>query len=248
MWPVLLLALLTGFQEERKTEQDEGKTEPRPRIQERFRVTCRDEVKGLTFDMFPDGRVELTVRGRDERTGKETERKYAAESMKEFRERHPEVVKEYALDQYVPLGADSFALDELNRLLRRWRDLGPDVTAWYAEVERYLDRLGRSLPETAQPIPPQPHLGVQVMRVAPTLAAQLKIPAGQGLVIMAVEPDSAALRAGLQIHDVILKLNGEVVAELGAFAQRVQELLKEGFTLEIIREGAPRTLQVPPLR
>jgi len=53
--------------------------------------------------------------------------------------------------------------------------------------------------------PTHPYLGVRLMRVPPPLAAQLpeSVARGQGVVIMRVQPDSPAARAGLQRFDIL---------------------------------------------
>ncbi len=54
-------------------------------------------------------------------------------------------------------------------------------------------------------------LGVRVAPPSPALADQLDLPRNQGLVIEGVQPDSAASKAGLKDHDILLELNGKAV-------------------------------------
>jgi membrane-associated protease RseP (regulator of RpoE activity) len=63
-------------------------------------------------------------------------------------------------------------------------------------------------------------LGVFVEPPSTTLAEQLDLPKGQGLVIRQVLPDSAAAKAGLKPHDLLLELDGK------AIPNRVEELTR----------------------
>jgi beta-lactamase regulating signal transducer with metallopeptidase domain len=54
-------------------------------------------------------------------------------------------------------------------------------------------------------------LGVRVKEPSETLVEQLNLPKGQGMVIEGVESGSAAAKAGLKAHDVLLELNGKPV-------------------------------------
>jgi Zn-dependent protease with chaperone function len=56
-------------------------------------------------------------------------------------------------------------------------------------------------------------LGVMVRPPSETLTEQLDLPKGQGLVVESVQADSAAAKAGLKPHDVLLELNGKAVPD-----------------------------------
>jgi serine protease Do len=60
---------------------------------------------------------------------------------------------------------------------------------------------------------PVTYMGVAVVRAGPALAAQLRLPDGQGLVVDFVEPDSPAAKAGLEKHDLLLKLDDQLLIE-----------------------------------
>lgn len=57
------------------------------RARAELRVSVKDTATGLSFDLFPDGRVELTLR--EEKDGKPAERTYKADSVEDFRSRYP---------------------------------------------------------------------------------------------------------------------------------------------------------------
>jgi beta-lactamase regulating signal transducer with metallopeptidase domain len=68
-------------------------------------------------------------------------------------------------------------------------------------------------------------LGVQVSKPSDALVDQLDLPKDQGQVIEQVIPDSAAAKAGLKRHDVLLELNGKAVpADYQEFVKEVAEI------------------------
>lgn len=86
-------------------------------------------------------------------------------------------------------------------------------------------------------------LGVQIQAMDRDAARALGLPDANGALVATVEPGSAAERAGLQRQDVIRSVNGRPVYEssdlppiIGAMAPGSR------VTLEVIRDGKPRTL------
>lgn len=53
-------------------------------------MSVKDPARGLSFDLFPDGRVELTLR--EEKDGKPVEHTCKADSVDDFRSRYPGLV------------------------------------------------------------------------------------------------------------------------------------------------------------
>lgn len=60
---------------------------------------------------------------------------------------------------------------------------------------------------------PVTFLGMEVTTAQPALAAQLQLPEGQGLVVRFVVPESPAAEAGLEKHDVLLRLDDQILIE-----------------------------------
>jgi len=68
-------------------------------------------------------------------------------------------------------------------------------------------------------------LGAHAQPPDETLAAQLDLPKGQGMVVAAVAPDSPAAKAGIQAHDILVEFNGKAVSSNTAeFVKAVQEV------------------------
>lgn len=84
------------------------------------------------------------------------------------------------------------------------------------------------------------YLGVTGDRVSPALNSQLNLPKGLGLVITHVAADSPAEAAGLKKHDVLHKLDDQLLVNFEQFAVLVR-LHEPGdtVTLSVIRGGQP---------
>jgi serine protease Do len=81
-------------------------------------------------------------------------------------------------------------------------------------------------------------LGVEVQTLNQSLADSFKMKAPNGALVAKVEPDSAAAKAGIQVGDVILKLNGTPIVDAGQLSARVGVATPgDKATLEIWRDG-----------
>jgi hypothetical protein len=92
---------------------------------------------------------------------------------------------------------------------------------------------------------PHARLGVMVDPASETLADQLGLKKGQGLVVRDVMPDSPASKAGLKAHDVLVELNGKPVpGNVGEFAQMVSEIKADtAVDARVIRKGKEETVK-----
>ena len=78
------------------------------------------------------------------------------------------------------------------------------------------------------------YLGVVPGDIEPEMAAQFGLPVRQGILILQVAPGSPAARAGLQVQDIVTRINDTAIA-------RGVDLRRE---LRELRPGAPVTLSV----
>ncbi|HEY8503447.1 MAG TPA: PDZ domain-containing protein, partial [Gemmataceae bacterium] len=88
-------------------------------------------------------------------------------------------------------------------------------------------------------------LGVAINKPSEVLAEQLDLPEGQGIVIVDVQPDSAAAKAGLKANDILLELAGEKVpSDPAKFIEQVKgiEAGKE-FSAVVLRKGRKETVK-----
>src|SRR5262249_49639876 len=122
----------------------------------------------------------------------------------------------------LPKNLDPEKLAEIRKQLEQMR----------GEFRKRMDDMRRNMPEGARfplrgglrAFAGQGRLGIQVERPAPVLADQLDLPKGRGLVVVDVLPDSAAAKAGLKPHDIVLKFNGKSVSnDPTEFSELVRE-------------------------
>jgi hypothetical protein len=88
-------------------------------------------------------------------------------------------------------------------------------------------------------------LGVRVEKPGATLAEQLDLPRDQGLAVEEVRPDSAAARAGVKTHDILLELGGKAVpSNVNDFVKQVHDLKADKpVDVVVLRKGKKETLK-----
>ncbi len=86
-------------------------------------------------------------------------------------------------------------------------------------------------------------LGVQIRDVSPGTAETFGLPDNSGALVAVVNPDSAAERAGIQIEDVIVSINGKRLRDSGSLKNAIG-LLPPGEKVEVglIRDGREQTV------
>jgi serine protease DegQ len=86
-------------------------------------------------------------------------------------------------------------------------------------------------------------LGVNIRDVTPEVAAVLGLPDNSGALVSIVGVDSAAEKAGIEIGDVIVSINGSRLRSSGSLKSRVGLLPPgEGVAVGFIRDGRARTV------
>jgi regulator of sigma E protease len=66
--------------------------------------------------------------------------------------------------------------------------------------------------------------------------------------IASVVPGLPAERAGLQPADTIIAANGQALASPSAFSEVIQRSAGQPFTLDIMRDGQPKTIELRPIK
>jgi membrane-associated protease RseP (regulator of RpoE activity) len=93
-------------------------------------------------------------------------------------------------------------------------------------------------------LPGPGRLGVQLQDMTPELREFLRAPKEHGVLVVRVEPDSAADRAGVRVGDVIVSAGGEEVAETNELIRSVFTAEKDAkLPLEVVRDGAKVSLE-----
>ena len=94
-------------------------------------------------------------------------------------------------------------------------------------------------------------LGVEVVAVEAPLRAHLDLKEKQGVVVANVPEDGAAAKAGLKQHDIIVRLNDEVIEGAEKFNELVAAQQGKAVKFQIVRQGKPTivtaTLPITPV-
>jgi len=86
-------------------------------------------------------------------------------------------------------------------------------------------------------------LGVRIENVTPEIAATLELPDNSGALVREVNPDSAAERAGIQVYDVIVSINGTRLRDTGSLRSAVGLLPPgERVIVGLLRDGRQQTV------
>jgi len=86
-------------------------------------------------------------------------------------------------------------------------------------------------------------LGLDVRPITPELARQLNLRTPEGVIVVAVDEDSAASEAGLQRGDVIREVNRQHVRSLRDFAKATKDV-KDGDRVTVLLQRGPQSLYV----
>ena len=88
-------------------------------------------------------------------------------------------------------------------------------------------------------------LGVGVENVTPALASHLAIPEGEGLLVEHVAADSPAAKAGIQRHDVLMRVGDQKLLSAEQFVKLIhQQKPGEKCSLELMRQGKKDNVEV----
>jgi serine protease Do len=90
-------------------------------------------------------------------------------------------------------------------------------------------------------------IGVQLQTITPRLAQALGLQRDWGVLIADVTPGSAADRGGLQIKDVVLTMNGRPMENARQFGVNIYQSAGKTITVEILRGGEKRSLEIAVL-
>ena len=92
-----------------------------------------------------------------------------------------------------------------------------------------------------------PRLGIEALDLSEQLGEYFGAPDGQGVLVSAVMPDTPAAKAGLKAGDVITKLDGDRIHNVGELRAKLEEKHEEKtVTLTLLRKGAETTLTIEP--
>lgn len=89
-------------------------------------------------------------------------------------------------------------------------------------------------------------LGMMCLPAPEVLRTQMALPAGTGLVVHQIVPDSPAAKAGLQRNDVLLQADSKPLPDAAALGKVANEKGAVAIDFNLLRGGKPQTLKVTP--
>ena len=89
-------------------------------------------------------------------------------------------------------------------------------------------------------------VGLACGEVGDDLRAHIDLPKGQGVIVRQVFPDSAAAKAGFQLHDILLKAGKAKLAGPLDLVKAVQDAKESSLTFEVLRKGKKTSIEVTP--
>ncbi|HET9402516.1 MAG TPA: PDZ domain-containing protein [Candidatus Acidoferrales bacterium] len=96
-------------------------------------------------------------------------------------------------------------------------------------------------------IGPTPTLGISGEDLEGQLGSYFGAPDGEGILVREVMEDSPASKAGMKAGDVITKINGDRVRNLGEMREKLRDKRDEKtIQVTVLRKGAEQTLTVEP--
>jgi len=126
----------------------------------------------------------------------------------------------------------------------------------------WKDRDGGNNAFTVPPIPPIPNFpeieipsiivvhssprsGLMVENLTPQLGEFFGAKGAKGVLVRSVEKGSVAAKAGLRAGDVIVRVNGEPVTDVGDFSQALRSHKSGNASVGVIREKHEQTISLP---
>jgi membrane-associated protease RseP (regulator of RpoE activity) len=124
-------------------------------------------------------------------------------------------------------------------------DLAPVMNRMLQLQHKHLEQMRKMGPPAWATDADQARLGARCDAPEETLAEQLDLPRGQGLVVGPVAPGSAAAKAGLLANDVLLELDGKPVPrEREAFLRALAETKPDvPIDVVVLRKGMKQTVK-----
>jgi serine protease Do len=136
---------------------------------------------------------------------------------------------------------ESIGKEPGKKLLRQGKPLTIEITGPAVAAQTWLQ--GYSL---LLPVESRYRIGVTLAEADDVLRSQLRLAAGEGLVVTDVVADSPAANAGVQRHDVLIKLDGKRLSTVESLNDQVQEIKDRAVTLELLRRGMETCCELTP--
>jgi len=236
----------------------------------RFNIIINGASPGTkSFSMSQDSSGKITVNITEyDKDGKQNTKTYEANSPEEFKQKYPEIAKEYGIGEKPPVTIDipDFDFDDI------FKDLG---RSWDKRLENEMNRLrdmfnrrGNQSPKVSEPedegaLPPQTpalsatDLGLSMEAVEdsafgaeapwrPNGAQKEGLETKEGVLVFKVEPLGLGEKMGLKQGDIIINVNNTVMKSAWECRRLLKTALGKGkVNLTIIRNGKKEMLNYP---
>jgi len=195
-------------------------------------------VKSYSYAKDATGKITVTITEYD-KDGKQETKTYTADSEDEFKQKYPEIAKEYGIGEQYTFKFDipGIDMDDI------WKDFGNSMDSQMNNMRKEMERLRKMFDERSQ-IPPQKEpededvIPPQMPALTATTLGVTIEDAEKGVVVMDVHKDSIAEKMGLKSGDIITGINDSQVTSAWECRRLVKEALASGrIKLDIIREG-----------
>ena len=107
-------------------------------------------------------------------------------------------------------------------------------------------RAGASLINDLDLAPSKYWLGLECLALRAPLREQLQLPDKQGLLVVAVVPESPAAKAGIARHDILWSVDGKPLMTPGDLIQAVERAKTGKMAVELIHAGKRKTIDATP--
>jgi C-terminal processing protease CtpA/Prc len=129
------------------------------------------------------------------------------------------------------------ARTEIRNAMQKMRE---EMKKGFAEGKGFAKR-----PFPIKPLQEPGRLGIWVHTPDEVLAEQLNLPAGKGLIVDQITPESPAAKLGLQKHDILLDIGGKAVPSDPRELRNLLQDIKSGTSVDVqvLRKGKRETLK-----
>ncbi|MBI5779879.1 MAG: PDZ domain-containing protein [Planctomycetes bacterium] len=226
-----------------------------------FNITIRGATPGTkSFAMSQDGSGKITVNITEyDKDGKQNTKTYEANSPEEFKQKYPEIAREYGIGEKPPTTIEipDFDVDDI------FKDFGKSWSRQWGDMQKEMDRLrdmfnrpGNQPPNVSEPedegaLPSQApalsatDLGLSIEAIEDS-ALKEGLETKEGVLVTRVEPLGLGEKAGLKQGDVIINVNNTVVKSAWECRRLLKTVLgKNRVNLTIIRNNKKEALVYP---